>query len=259
MRTFFVPVAEHFVKGLLTFKNINFLHSYFYAKTLPEDFSTIIKKNNITFFLDSGAHSVNTINAEIKIQEYISFIKKYKDCIKFYAGLDDIKDYKKTISNQKIMEAAGLKPLITYHYNEPIELLNDYLNQYDMICLGGVVGKGRNAKIKWLNNLYDKIIGKYPLKKIHMFGISDKKILSMFPFYSADSSKHSIQCAMGYSQYGINNKPNKSLNFIKHLKLTGNSNTETSMIRFIDSIKSAIMVEKYITDLWTKRGVTWDD
>ena len=44
----------------------------------------------LELFLDSGAYSVATIGQTVKLDQYISFIHKWKDLFTVYAALDDI-------------------------------------------------------------------------------------------------------------------------------------------------------------------------
>ena len=79
--------------------------------------------NNISLFLDSGAYSAWSKGIEINIDEYIEFVKKYKDNLTVYANLDDINSPEKTWENQRYMESKGLKPLPCFHYGEDVKYL----------------------------------------------------------------------------------------------------------------------------------------
>jgi hypothetical protein len=132
-------------------------------------------KNNISFFLDSGAFSAWSKGIKINIQDYIKFIKDNKDYIDIYAILDDIKDPKITLQNQKIMEESGLNPLPCYHYGEDIKYLKYYIENYDYIAIGGMVPISNKDLIIWLDNIFSKYIcdfNGYPKIKIHGFGLN---------------------------------------------------------------------------------------
>ena len=67
----------------------NILVSYFYIKK-RRMLDLIRSMNGVhEFFLDSGAHSANTIGAKITREELTSFAKENLSLFKIYAGLDD--------------------------------------------------------------------------------------------------------------------------------------------------------------------------
>lgn len=231
--------------------NSNVLVSYYYKSCITKERLEIIKQKKLKLFIDSGAFSAENIGAKIDLYKYINYLHEINNYIYMYAGLDDISDYKKTILNNKIMENAGLKPTITFHFNEPIELLKDYLTEYDKICLGGVVGKSRNVKVAWLDKLYSQVISQFPLKKIHMFGVHDKYILLRYPFFSADAATGIKRAVNGGSSYLNKTIPEKSLEFIKH------TNLEKAYDRYANILSTKLQLEKYITEVWRRRGITW--
>lgn len=248
MKIFFAVSNIVYLRPVLKYPGANILVSYHYKNAIKNgELLSEINNNGSSFFLDSGAFSASTLGVKININEYIDFIKKNINFIDYYAGLDDITNYQNTFKNNKIMEKEGLKPLITFHYGEPIELLEDYLNEYDHICLGGVVGKSRKTKVAWLDNLYARVISKYENKRIHMFGVADKFILSRYPFYSADAASDGLKAAFGASKFGLNKRPEKSLNFMRHREL------QNSISRFESFIPDKLELENYLTNLWNLR------
>ncbi|MBN1181798.1 MAG: hypothetical protein JXB49_05880 [Bacteroidales bacterium] len=156
-----------------------------------------ICKHKPKIFLDSGAFSAHILGKTIDIQDYIRFLKDKGDLFDTYANLDviSVNGYSgnrttadKTLQNQKIMEKAGLHPLPVFHYGEPFEFLQYYLNNYDYICLGGQYDSRLRS---WLNECFSKYIcdskGK-PIVKVHAFGIFKTELLLTYPFYSSDAT-----------------------------------------------------------------------
>ncbi len=215
-----------------------------------------------SFFLDSGAHSANTLGAAIDLGEYSDFIAANEPNLDFYCGLDDIGDYRITQRNQRMMEARGLRPLITYHYGEPVEILEEYLQEYRMICIGGVVGKSYPVKMEWLAGLYARVVHKYRDRRIHMFGVHDPRILSRFPFYSADASSHAQMARTGETPYGHYQSLQRCVDSLElytaHRDLT-TSLTDKAVLRAQMMAKHRLQQQKYLTDLWERRGIVWKD
>ena len=266
----FAAIAKK--EALEVARDIGYRHilvSYFYIKKrrMLEMIGSMSGKHE--FFLDSGAHSANTIGAKITREELTSFTKENLSRFTIYAGLDDIKSHKVTLANQKKMEADGLAPLITFHYGEPLSVLSEYIKNYDFIALGGAVGRTKTEKIAWLNILYGKILSRYREKKIHMFGIHDADILSRYPFYSADASSDSLMASNGWvlvngTKVQYKDIPKKHRTAAGLSQLEKNYDPDTSLgdrekDRYRYLLLKKQQTEKYITGLWEKRGITWKD
>lgn len=243
----------------------NSLYSYLYLKAQNgnqvDNFITSLKRN---IFLDSGAYSAFTKGIKIDIDEYIEFIKKHEKILTTYACLDVIGNAKATKINQEYMESKGLNPLPCFHYNEDWYYLKDMVIRYKYIALGGMVplSRNKNKLISFLSKCFS-IIGN---KKVHGFGITNLDLLKTFPFYSVDSTSW-LSGSKRNTIYQFNN----SNGTMKYIRTKEQNKSSYKTINFNDDenkkwmsrvINNAIewqKVEKYITDLWTKRGVTWDE
>ncbi len=138
-------------------------------------------------FLDSGAFSAFKSNAKINLNNYISFLGINANAFDVYSNLDVIGDAEATWRNQTIMEKEGLNPLPTFHYGEKFKYLKFYVKNYSYIALGGMVPiSGKSALIIWLRDCW-KIIGNNKIK-IHGFGMTDLKLIKIYPWYSIDST-----------------------------------------------------------------------
>lgn len=170
-------------------------------------------EKKVELFLDSGAFSAWTQKKPIDIHEYIEFIKLNKDMIDIYANLDGIPmkggtgevmqnrvaSAKLTLKNQRIMEKAGLHPLPCFHFGEPFEYLQYYVDNYEYLALG-VAGNKGTALIGWLNTCFQDYIcdvNGMPKVKVHGFAVTSVKIMIMYPWYSVDSTSWAITGGMG--------------------------------------------------------------
>lgn len=159
-------------------------------------------KNQVNIFLDSGAFSAWSKGVEIDIQEYIKFIKEHKQYLEVYANLDVIGDAEKTLQNQKIMEEAGLNPLPCFHVGEDFKYLRYYVEKYDYIALGGLVGKDHNQKEKasWLDQIFGEVICDakgFPKIKVHGYGLTSLRFMLRYPWYSVDSTSWVVTGRLG--------------------------------------------------------------
>jgi len=166
-------------------QRLKMLLSYHYYKKV--DLAQLVEDIALPchIFMDSGAFSAKSLGEPISIKEYMQFLRKWLDHIDIYANLDVIGDAKGTMSNQRIMESEGFKPLPVFHTHEPITVLRQYAEQYDYIALGGMVGKKAKQLIPWLAKCF-KLVGDQV--QFHGFGLTSWKLLKMFPFRSVDSS-----------------------------------------------------------------------
>lgn len=190
------------------FKRGHKLHSYFHLQVLEKKWFKMNTKNKVKLFLDSGAFSAWTQNTTVDIQEYIQFIKDNEDKLSVYANLDVIGiggkqpnalTAKMTLKNQRIMEKAGLTPLPCFHFGEPMEYLDYYVDNYEYLALG-VAGNSGKKLIPWLdecflNHICDK--DGIPKIKIHGFAITSMVVMLRYPFYSVDSTSWVVTGRMG--------------------------------------------------------------
>jgi hypothetical protein len=201
-------------------------------------------------FIDSGAFSARTRGVEITPEDYGGFIKQYSDQIHAFANLDVIPSSwrmsdlavgaKLTLENQKRLEdITGRAPLPVFHKGEPIDYLHHYLENYDYICIGGLMNpvclNRTFFEQVWQQNMKD---GK-PWRKLHAFGLSSHKLLLRFPWYSADSSSWLMS-----SKYGIITIPVSSgsggYNFLTHplnVGVSGKSKLRTKEGKHFDNLR----------------------
>lgn len=167
---------------------LRILLSYWYYKNtnLDELFQKYFDKPYPDVFADSGAFSAMTQDSEVSIEEYMSWLYKWKHLFTSYSNLDVIMNAPQTLKNQTVMESNGLKPLPVFHINERFDYLQKYIEQYQYIALGvaGMQTK-RKSLFRWLIKCFQMAEGK---SVYHGFGLTGWEIMSSFPWYSVDSS-----------------------------------------------------------------------
>jgi hypothetical protein len=165
------------------------LLSYWYYKDadLFRVFDKYFGNTKMDVFADSGGFSAMTQGAEIDINEYGQWIKKYSDIFTVYANLDVIGNAEETLENQKILENMGLAPLPVFHTGEDWSVLEYYINNYQYIGLGGMVPYMRREKtiMPWIIKAFRMAKGK---SVYHGLGATSWSVMSKLPWYSVDSS-----------------------------------------------------------------------
>jgi len=156
-----------------------------------------IRATGRKIFLDSGAFSAKHAGAEIDINQYCHFIKKYEDIfliddgIPVIAGLDVIGDAEQTYHNLKVMESQGIQALPTYHIHEDEKVLEWYVANYEYICIGGVAAISSTQAITWMDRLWERYLtdgAGRPKVKVHGFATTSIPIMERYGWWSVDSS-----------------------------------------------------------------------
>lgn len=180
------------------------LESYHYVH--KPKYVNSMRENGAKVFLDSGAFSAWTLGVELRVQDYVNYIKRNQDIIRVEDGnlmasvLDGIGDPQKTFENQMEMERLGVRPLPCFHFGEDPRYLEWYVQNYDYITIGGMVGKSVPDLISWLDHVWQKYMmdgSGNPRLKVHGFGITTTAIMERYPWYSCDSSSWIQATAFG--------------------------------------------------------------
>lgn len=138
-------------------------------------------------FADSGAFSSFTQGVPIDLDQYIDWIRRFVHLFDVYGNLDVIGSPSETLQNQRYMEAAGLSPLPVFHVGEPWDYLEQYIDQYLYIALGGLVPYATypDKIMPWLARCFRMADTK---AVYHGFGVTGFNTMYQFPWYSVDSS-----------------------------------------------------------------------
>lgn len=165
-----------------------------------------MRNNSAKIFLDSGAFSAFTLGVKLEVADYVNYIKDNMDIIRVEDGvlmasvLDGIGDADETWRNQMEMERMGVRPLPCYHFGEPIEALRWYVENYEYITLGGMVGATTEQLRIWLERVWEDSLldgaGRAKIK-VHGFGITSRPLMKEFDWYSCDSSSWIQSAAFG--------------------------------------------------------------
>lgn len=175
----------HFFKG-----SFNMLESFYYIK----DWQTkwIISPHCRSFMLDSGAFtfmskkSVGTTKLNEYVDNYISFIKKYKIDLFFELDIDSIVSYDEVLKiREKIEKNTGKQTIPVWHKSRGIKEFIEICKSHQYVAVGGIVTKEipRNKYAVFLELI--RIAHKHGAK-IHGLGICSQSSLFKYPFDSVD-------------------------------------------------------------------------
>jgi hypothetical protein len=203
----------------------NFLESYHYIHS--QRYVDKLRRDGIKVFLDSGAFSAFTQGVTIDIGKYCDYIHANRDIIEEASVLDAIGDYKGTWHNQADMERRGVRPLPCFHYGEPLEVLDYYVENYEYITIGGMVPISTPQLKIWLDRLWDEHLTNAdgtPKIRVHGFGLTSLPLMFRYPWYSVDSSTWVQWAANGMilvpgraGQIDVSNKSSRRKQANQHL------------------------------------------
>lgn len=214
--------------------------------------------------LDSGAFSAWTVGASINLDEYINWVHQIKkrfgskikriECI----NLDVIpsedktptalkKAYDDSMTNLYKMMKAGLNPLPVHHQFEPWSILEDYSKDFKFICLSPNKRVPIKDRATYLDNCFARIKAN---NLTHGLGVSKEDFIINYPWFSADSS-------VAFNPYRFGSMPVKHKRFdVKYCGKRSRNPNYTQLLAF-KTIESLLETEETATNLWQKRGITW--
>lgn len=142
----------------------------------------------LDLFMDSGAFSALNRGMKITVESYAQWLTPLLPHTRVFANLDVIGDGDATFRNQLALEdRIGQQPMPVYHTGTPFEHLERYIKAgYRNVALGGMADRNRRQPLSWTIQCFK--IAEAAGVRLHGFGITDAKMIKMFPWDSVDSS-----------------------------------------------------------------------
>lgn len=222
---------------------------------------TIRKYPEFTIIIDSGAFSVWNSGKSIDRNELLNYYKTLKayrsDLI--FINLDVIPGKRGQKPSKAEADAAcaagldnyyffkknGVDTLPVFHEDDNWDYLEIFKKETDYIAISPANDSSRQKRIKWLDGVYSNLKGNW---KTHGLAATAVPLLERYPFYSVDSINWKTSLLYGNGKHydnEVTSKLARSADMKYHL-------LEKDLLFYIK-------VQKDITDLWTRRGITWKD
>lgn len=282
MRIFLaVPDSKPFIKIIQEENGENILFSFAFVKSIDKVKKLFGDYNPKNIIVDSGAFSVWSKGDFIDIDAYAEFCKEVKA---FFLPETDISFVNLDVlpgqfgripteqeredsarqgwENMLYLESKGLKVIPVFHQYESFDWLHKMMQHTDYIGISPANDASSVSKQSWLKNVFmitrDKI-------KTHGFAVTGYQQIITYPFFSVDSSSWASGARFARIPLIINGKI-KSFNF-KHkedlmkywnyLPDHAKNILESYFDRIRIGVISFIQLQKFITELWSKRGINW--
>ena len=227
----------------------------------------VCEKKKIEIMMDSGAHSFHKFTEQSKRRNefasekqnidqkaladtmfdwYTDYCLTNKDKWSFYVTLD-YKQHQPTIYEmQKRFIAKGLNPVPVYHGDASLDWLKKYRDLgCKLIMIGSSVnfrGHGYKGNRYYLDRVFE--FGEQHNIKYHGLAATSLSIMSMYPWYSVDSSTWSKSAIYGCICFP---DPEKNIIYNLHVSVRHSKGTIASYNNY--TTKQRQMVNKVVKDL----------
>lgn len=179
------------------------------------------------FFLDSGAHSLYTIEVINKahqngysyyrsrefwdyVDQYAWFLKANGEGIDHYANVDVIFHPRLSWRVLKYLENEhGLRPVPVLHYGTPMKWVDKHLDAgYKYLGIGGLGQEvSKAAYFHWADVLFDRLCpgpARLPVVKTHGFAMTSYELVIRYPWYCM-TDDHEVLTKRGWvGREGLN-------------------------------------------------------
>lgn len=216
------------------------------------------KSDKSKLFIDSGAYSAYTKRVKISVDDYIKYLNSISEKCTIFAQLDTIPGQMgkpKTkgerlnaprlswenylYMRERLYEPKKLIPI--FHQGEDYNWLWNMLNWVDD-CGEHIPYIGISPAID-VQGLEDFLITSFdiiaksdnPNVKTHAFGMTQLKLLELYPYTSADSTSWKLSAAMGsiYTPYGLIYVSDRGINERSYIK-NQPVDAQINLIRYIE-------------------------
>jgi hypothetical protein len=209
--------------------------------------------------IDSGAFTVHSSGKTINPKDYglwaLDFRSQWehKMQVLYFMNLDVIGDQKASWENQKKLESMGLNPIPIITVGASNDDIIRALKNYEYIAFGGL--HDRTTIKSWLNHCFFFVMKQFKetgiMPKTHLLAQTTEWILKDYPCYSSDSSTWTNSLRFGDgTNAGIKQLPKYK---------DGEGALAATIHTLRANIRKYQKMQTDMTNLWTKRGIIFND
>jgi len=235
---------------------------------------------DLKMLLDSGVFSARKKGITLPTELLAEFYHEYSDIFEYVFSMDE-GTIEQQIENIRILKNENVpvigifhpgsieKPFMTNKHLNEIMDITDFISYSDAF-----IPTAQREKI--LDNIFNEVYKRGYKGKSHYLGMESPVWLSQYPFYSADASTYIRNVNLGeifqfdqknwHGLKKINIKRNMrelvrtDINYCKCQDRIEKIEGEWTGpdVRTYYNILNRAIYQKFLTDLWSKRGVTWN-
>lgn len=167
-------------------ERVPMLVSYHYMRKWDDaKIDYTLSNPHIELLLDSGAFSALNAGAEVHLDDYMDFVRRWEDKLFGYMLLDKLGDPEQTRINYRTMLDAGLHPIPIHVRGDNQERMDELFETSAYVAMGGF----RRPKRGWCSPGYIRLKMDWAAgRPVHWLGYTRLDILKAFSPYSCDSS-----------------------------------------------------------------------
>jgi len=253
------------------------LISYYYIKSKQSDRFSIIKdlcsKINKKIVIDSGVFTARQKDEILPLDKYIDFCKANIDSCSYFFTLDQ-GTYEEQLDNFKALTSEGIPTIGIVSDKMSLQQIQAFIDIYPYIAISWTANFKTSDDVRYknyLNGFFRYLLDTKQIDKVkvHALGVTKDDMFNKYPFFSSDSSSWVSSERFGQVFEFKNGRLKRiathvdkeavvrrlPVKLLKQVSLQGNFEGYTA----IYSAEQFSLMEKYYTDLWTKRGIVWEN
>jgi len=230
------------------------LVTYAYLRSIPL-WADVWRELPSCTIVDSGAFTAHTLGKEFTLDGYAAFIDEFSaeygellDELHFMS-LDVIGDAAATWRNFDELERRGhqIMPVLTIGSSERDI---DRAAEHGYFACGGLVGAKRGIVQAWLDSVFQRLLTRAELPKVHLLGVTQGWALERYPAFSSDSSSWKKPIHFGQSRLrGLPMIPRSTI---------GSAEAALASESLRAELRHYRQLQDHTTALWRERGIEWE-
>ncbi|QGJ93537.1 queuine tRNA-ribosyltransferase [Arthrobacter phage Mufasa8] len=254
----------------------NLLCSFAYKSCLPK-----AKFTPPFLHLDSGAFTAWSRGKQVAITDYADWAIEQNgrsphieavnlDVIPGEFGRTSTPEERKagmrqSLRNADYLRSRGISIAEVFHQDEPLSFLDELLDRLPeggLLCISPRNDKPLPSKLAWQKHVLSHLMKRYTpatLPRMHGLAVTSAAMLREFPYYSGDSSTWCAPVSFGRF-VDTNGSTNTIAGRLTPTRVgRADTNTHEAIAYALRlGLSNLQRLERDITTLWAKRGVTFD-
>lgn len=265
------------------------LFSYGNGEAQFRENKDLYEDESISIVVDSGAYTSWTQGKPIGVQDYIRFCFRVLEGSRarvLFVNLDVIPGSKgvrptlkqrvesayEGMKNYRLMQDVGLPVMHVFHQHEDFHWLDTLLEEGNLFGVSPANDVSVAERRTWLRKVLERMSKRQSgseFPRTHGFGITTQSLLERFPFYQVDSTSW-----LAASLYGTvpirTGRGILTLSKREAFERAGRGRVGMQSMRKLvpscegyrfcttESLLAYKDMERWVSDLWRSRGVSWD-
>lgn len=192
------------------FKDRNFLISMQYPS-----YGHILKREASRIILDNGAYTIwKKGRGSIDLSKYVSFVQEYDTLDNYnWCFIPDTIEGTTYQNDSQVEQWLNLygkyKSVPVWHYHEPLERLLQLSQEFPVVGLGSSAEYAKIGNSRWMSRteeIFNYASENFPKCRLHGLRMLNRRIFTLFPYYSGDSTNVGRNIEFYKHRHGITSR-----------------------------------------------------